>query len=306
VLDVEVDSKGNIYVADWGTKRIRKFSPEGKFLLSIGRAGQGPGEFAPVFSMELDKWDNIYVSDGINARIQKFSSEGKFLKSMKVFINDLNDFEIIDDKIYYRISFPQKGLLAESDTSLTYSREILPIDPAIKKDFENARLTSLSFTVLPNKTFIFFNSITKKFYKLDQNGKLINSYDINCKKLLNLMDKNKEIYDKRDRERKKIKSNVVAKSISKFPIFTNINVFDNFIYAMATKIIEFGNSLECENILYQIDTKGNFLREYIGFKNSHKTFTIDKDGFIFAFEWDEAKVSKYKKIKINRKGVYNE
>lgn len=58
--------------------------------------------------MELDRWDNLYVSDGINARIQKFSSDGKFLKSMKVFIFDDNDFEIVNDKLYYRISFPKK------------------------------------------------------------------------------------------------------------------------------------------------------------------------------------------------------
>ncbi len=43
--DVAVDKDGNIYVLDSANTRIQKFGPDGKFLATIGRKGQGPGEF---------------------------------------------------------------------------------------------------------------------------------------------------------------------------------------------------------------------------------------------------------------------
>ena len=36
---LSVDSDGNIIVADAGNKLIKIFSPDGKFLMKIGRAG---------------------------------------------------------------------------------------------------------------------------------------------------------------------------------------------------------------------------------------------------------------------------
>jgi hypothetical protein len=39
-----VDEDGNIFVTDWDRKRIQKYGPDGKYLLTIGREGQGPGE----------------------------------------------------------------------------------------------------------------------------------------------------------------------------------------------------------------------------------------------------------------------
>ena len=42
---VACDAEGNIYVVDSGAKNIKKFNSHGKFLKTIGREGQGPGEF---------------------------------------------------------------------------------------------------------------------------------------------------------------------------------------------------------------------------------------------------------------------
>lgn len=45
ISDICCDKEGNLYVADSGWNKIFKFNSEGKFLLSFGREGQGPGEF---------------------------------------------------------------------------------------------------------------------------------------------------------------------------------------------------------------------------------------------------------------------
>ncbi len=77
-----VDEAGHIYVTDWDRKRIQKFSPDGKYLLSIGRKGQGPGEFHNVWPPEFGKDGNLYVVDIAQKRISFFSPAGKYLKQV--------------------------------------------------------------------------------------------------------------------------------------------------------------------------------------------------------------------------------
>lgn len=43
---VDTDAAGNIFVLDRGDPRIQVFDPEGTYLRTMGREGQGPGEFA--------------------------------------------------------------------------------------------------------------------------------------------------------------------------------------------------------------------------------------------------------------------
>ncbi|MCX6569166.1 MAG: 6-bladed beta-propeller, partial [Candidatus Aminicenantes bacterium] len=56
--DVAVDAQGNIYILDSGNTRIQKFGPDGKFLATIGRKGQGPGEFIMPEAIDFDRDGN--------------------------------------------------------------------------------------------------------------------------------------------------------------------------------------------------------------------------------------------------------
>jgi len=83
-----VDSEGNILVLDSGNYRIQKYDKDGKYLQSIGRQGQGPGEFEMPFTpympftLYLDADDNIYVCDMGRRKIQKFAKSGNFINSI--------------------------------------------------------------------------------------------------------------------------------------------------------------------------------------------------------------------------------
>lgn len=67
---MDVDRNGNIYVADRWT--IRVFGPNGGLLRSIGRQGQGPGEFDVLASVGLMPGDSIYAFDAGNSRATIF------------------------------------------------------------------------------------------------------------------------------------------------------------------------------------------------------------------------------------------
>ncbi|HKF66121.1 MAG TPA: peptidyl-alpha-hydroxyglycine alpha-amidating lyase family protein, partial [Vicinamibacterales bacterium] len=90
---IHVDRQGNIWLADGGVKngkgnQVFKFSPDGKLLMTLGKAGvagDGPDAFNPPSDILVAPNGDIFVADGhdasTNARIVKFSRDGKFIKS---------------------------------------------------------------------------------------------------------------------------------------------------------------------------------------------------------------------------------
>ena len=93
---VRVDAQDNIWTVDEGTNTVTKFSPDGKFLMVIGRrppAVEGvvatvPGPNPPAQKYILcrpsdvgfDPQGNIFVSDGYcNNRVVKYDKDGKFV-----------------------------------------------------------------------------------------------------------------------------------------------------------------------------------------------------------------------------------
>lgn len=78
-----VDGAGNLYVLDTGNHRVQKFGPDGKYLATYGRQGQGPGEFYYPAWLAVDGQGFLYVSDPNNQRIQVLTPDGKDHKAIK-------------------------------------------------------------------------------------------------------------------------------------------------------------------------------------------------------------------------------
>jgi len=94
------DEDGNFYVTDWDKKRIQKYNPEGKYLLTIGRLGQGPGEFQNISKVKFDKNNNIYVTDIVSRRISFFNKEGRFLRQITSPVNLSHNLYIISKGLF--------------------------------------------------------------------------------------------------------------------------------------------------------------------------------------------------------------
>ena len=83
-ITFNTDEDGNFYVSDSDNNRILKYDAKGKYLLTIGRKGQGPGEFQSLSVPRFDKDKNLYVADPINNRISFFDKNGKYLKQIQM------------------------------------------------------------------------------------------------------------------------------------------------------------------------------------------------------------------------------
>ena len=90
---MDVDRDGNVWVTDAQTmgnkgQQVFKFSPEGKVLMTLGKAGvaaEGPDTFNGPADVVVARNGDIFVADGHAAmatgRIVKFSKDGKFIKA---------------------------------------------------------------------------------------------------------------------------------------------------------------------------------------------------------------------------------
>ena len=79
VRRIRVDSDGKVFVFDRKHFKFFVFSPEGKFLYSFGKKGEGPGEFKlsddNMVFLKVEK-DRLLVNSV--GRISYFSKEGEY------------------------------------------------------------------------------------------------------------------------------------------------------------------------------------------------------------------------------------
>jgi len=71
-----VDKDENIFVLDSSNLRIQKYNRDGHYLLTIGRQGQGPGEFQFLRGAFIDSKNYLYINQIRSLSI--FDKNGKF------------------------------------------------------------------------------------------------------------------------------------------------------------------------------------------------------------------------------------
>ncbi len=71
---------GTFFISDgYVNSRVMKFDKNGKFLMTWGTKGTGPGQFDLPHSIDIDAKRRVYVADRSNSRIQIFDENGKYL-----------------------------------------------------------------------------------------------------------------------------------------------------------------------------------------------------------------------------------
>jgi hypothetical protein len=78
-----MDNKGNLYLCDMRACNIKKFSPQGNFLKTIGKKGQGPGEFSMPSQIAVSG-NRLFVFDIGNRRLCCLTLEGEHIRCISI------------------------------------------------------------------------------------------------------------------------------------------------------------------------------------------------------------------------------
>ena len=84
VISIDRLSDGSLLVTQAGPPHLRIFSADGAFVRSIGRVGDGPGEFRSVSSVQVLDADTIMVFDPRNRRISLSDRSGVISESVNL------------------------------------------------------------------------------------------------------------------------------------------------------------------------------------------------------------------------------
>ncbi len=128
-----IDEEGNFYVLDEQAGNIKVFDYKGNFLKTIGRKGQGPGEFGMPISLVITPKKNLVVNDMGQRKILFFDKEGNYLKQ----------FSIADKFLFF-------GPMVTSTGDLIASHTIPQDSPVtVLKKFNQELEPILTFTSIP-------------------------------------------------------------------------------------------------------------------------------------------------------------
>lgn len=87
VVGVLADSSGRVFIGDYNANKIHVYHSDGSYLSSIGREGDGPGEFRRISQMRIGS-ELIYIFDRNQRKIDAFS-----LETLELDHTTLLDFE---------------------------------------------------------------------------------------------------------------------------------------------------------------------------------------------------------------------
>lgn len=81
LTDFEVDRYGRFWLFEGQAQEIRVFDAEGQFIRTVGRQGEGPGEFSQVIGMAWGPDENLWIVDPANNRLSVVDTTGVFVES---------------------------------------------------------------------------------------------------------------------------------------------------------------------------------------------------------------------------------
>lgn len=133
--DISFDASGKFYILDSGNNRIQKFSPDGKYMATLGRKGQGPGEFVYPESLDIDSKGYFYVLDSFQKRIQVLTPEGKGDKGISIMNQSIDKIRCLKSGLLAVKGFMPMSDVEEKDINLLKLVKLLDLEGNVQKEF---------------------------------------------------------------------------------------------------------------------------------------------------------------------------
>jgi hypothetical protein len=104
VANVDVDAQNNIYVLDIKGSQVKVFDKDGHFVRTIGRKGQGPGEFEGAWKIFISSGNELIVEGLMSRRLDYFNLAGGYIKRVSIAQANIADVNMDSTGTIYGVS----------------------------------------------------------------------------------------------------------------------------------------------------------------------------------------------------------
>jgi hypothetical protein len=182
---IAVDDEERIFVSDWKESHIKVFDKDGNYLMTVGRKGQGPGEFESVTAIQITNQKELMVYDGNSRRISFFSLDGKLLRSQGTSEIQALNFRLNSEGHFLasKVMLDPKNFLAVTELNIYDPDldEVTNIATSEPNDIFTPFLPFAVWQLTKTDKIVYGNNLTYEFYILDSTGKplkrIVRNYD---------------------------------------------------------------------------------------------------------------------------------
>lgn len=297
---------GNIYIIDSRVCNIKKFANDGTFLKTIGRRGQGPGEFimGPI-DMAFFQDGRILISDGNNKRYQWFDKNDNFLQTI-----------IPEDHRPWKFVTTQSGRIITKKSPFHM--------PKGSEDTKQFLQYDLKFNALQHFGYYPAYDDPHMAMFLNQNAMAMNSNDditvcytmrnlvefYRCDTLYQTMDRNMAFKSQKAEMKQRTvdgKSTSFSIETDHFSAAMDIDKLDNlYVLTYTRPITDVRKNKKLDYIILEIFDSNGFLTHRIPIPEIRPGgIKIGHDNSIYIEDWDTFNVIRYKPViqLLNSKGT---
>jgi len=175
--EVAVDNRERIFISDLRGVHIKVFDKFGNYITTIGRKGQGPGEFGQVTNIQITPRDELMVHDRYTRRLSYFSLDGDYLRT-----EQLKEIQALMVKVNSKGNYFVRTMDFEAPTYRAaielklYGPDLSFIGMIAKDKFWSAKVPlqpRLTSKLLSSDSIVCGFPETYEFQILDPEGKII-------------------------------------------------------------------------------------------------------------------------------------
>lgn len=174
---ISVDEAERIYISDWKESQIKVYDQSGKYIRTIGRKGQGPGEFQRIKRIQILPHNELLVYDGNVRRLSFFSLEGSFNNSKSISVISAIDLMMNSKREIIANTVQLNPQSAQAVTSIgIYDSDFKLVRTIITSEPEDVLMPFLPFnvwTILKDETILIGFNKSYELQILNFQGKLI-------------------------------------------------------------------------------------------------------------------------------------
>lgn len=170
------------YILDKGqNKGVYIFDKKGKFISSIVRSGDGPGEYIEIMDMDVDNDNNVYIADNARTNIIKYTQADPDKYEIIPIGEHFMEFAYLNEQYFILCNmFTSKGQTAKLARFDRKDNAITPILEKGSSDVNEMNILKCSqhYLYRSNEEILYNERFTPYIYSIAPTGKLTEKYMI--------------------------------------------------------------------------------------------------------------------------------